>query len=125
MQFQDIIKRARAVKRAYGELNRREGNKVWGASEYTQGLVGDVGDLMKLIMAKKGFRFSEEENIGAALRHELADCLWSIFMIADELDINLEKEFLATMSKLEAKIAPRRIVKRNRKSVLKSLLVRV
>lgn len=120
MQFQDIIKRARAIKKAYDELNGREGHRAWGASEYTQGLVGDVGDLMKLIMAKKGFRFSAEENVGAALKHELADCLWSVLMIADELGINLEKEFVATMSKLENKITERRVIKRSRKNTWKS-----
>lgn len=125
MQFQDIIKRARAIKKAYEELNRREGGRVWGASEYAQGLVGDVGDLMKLIMAKKGFRFSAEENVSAALKHELADCVWALLMIADELGINLEKEFIATMNKLESKMTERRVIKRSRKNVLKKLLVRV
>lgn len=120
MQFQDIIKRARTIKKAYDALNQREGKRAWGASEYVQGLVGDVGDLMKLIMAKKGFRFSEEENVGAALRHELADCLWSVLMIADELGINLEKEFVATMDKLENKITERRVIKRGRKNTWKS-----
>lgn len=116
MEFHDITKRAKAIKKEYARLNSREGGKVWGASEYAQGLVGDVGDLMKLIMAKKGFRFSEEENVSAALKHELADCLWAVFMIADELGINLEKEFGATMNKLENKIAERRVTKRKGKS---------
>lgn len=124
MQFQEIIKRARVIKKAYSELNEREGNKVWSVSEYAEGFVGDVGDLMKLIMAKKGFRFSAEENVGAALKHELADCLWSVLVIADELGINLEKEFLATMNKLENKITERRVIKRSRKNALKRLLVR-
>lgn len=124
MQFQDIIKRARTIKKAYNELNRREGNKVWSVSEYVEGFVGDVGDLMKLIMAKKGFRFSEEENVSAALKHELADCLWSVLVIADELGINLEKELAATMNKLENKITERRVIKRIRKSALKRFLIR-
>lgn len=124
MQFQDIIKRARVIKKAYEELNRRERNKVWGASEYAQGLVGDVGDLMKLIMAKKGFRFSKEENINTALKHELADCLWALLTVADELGIDLEKEFVAMLGKLEHKITERRVIKRSRKDVLKRLLIR-
>lgn len=124
MRFQDIIKRARVIKKAYDELNRREGNKVWSISEYAEGLVGDVGDLMKLIMAKGGFRFSAEENINAALKQELADCLWGVLAIADELGINLEKEFVATMSKLENKIAERRVIKRSRKSALRKFLAR-
>ena len=127
MQFNEIIKRARAIKKAYSHLNSREGNKVWGASEYVQGLVGDVGDLMKLIMAKKGLRFSAEEDVNAALKHELADCLWSVLTIADELGINLEKEFLATMDKLENKIAEHRVIKskiKNSKDYIKSLIRR-
>src|SRR3989338_1949734 len=116
MEFHDIIKRARVIKKAYSRLNLREGGKVWGASGYVQGLVGDVGDLMKLIMAKKGFRFSAEEDVSAALKHELADCLWAILMIADELGINLEKEFMATMSTLESKISDRQVIKRKRKN---------
>src|SRR3989338_1570084 len=115
MEFHDIIKRARVIRKAYAELNSREGGKVWGASEYAQGLVGDVGDLMKLIMAKKGFRFSAEENVGVALKHELADCLWAVFMIADELGINLEKEFCSTMRKLKNKITERRVIKQGKK----------
>ncbi|MBI2552669.1 nucleotide pyrophosphohydrolase [Candidatus Uhrbacteria bacterium] len=127
MEFHEIIKRARAIKKAYAKLNYREGNKVWGASEYTQGLVGDVGDLMKLIMAKKGLRFSAEEDVSAALKHELADCLWSVLIIADELGINLEKEFVATMNKLENKITERRVIKRKRKNsrdFIRELIIR-
>lgn len=116
MEFQDIIKRARVIRKAYNALNFREGNKVWSASEYVQGLVGDVGDLMKLIMAKKGFRFSAEENVNAALKHELADCLWGVLTIADELGINLEKEFIATTNKLENKITEHRVIKRKKKN---------
>ena len=126
MQFNEIIKRARVIRKTYSQLNSREGNKVWGVSEYAQGLVGDVGDLMKLIMAKKGLRFSAEEDVNSALKRELADCLWSVLMIADELGVNLEKEFLATMNKLENKIAEHKVIKRktkNSRDYIKSLII--
>ncbi|MBI4135710.1 nucleotide pyrophosphohydrolase [Candidatus Uhrbacteria bacterium] len=122
MEFQDIIKRARTIKKAYDALNRREGNREWSASEYAQGLVGDVGDLVKLIMAKNGFRFSAEENVNTALKHELADCLWSVLTIADELGVNLEKEFIATMNKLESKIVEHKVIRRSRKRSTKAAL---
>jgi NTP pyrophosphatase (non-canonical NTP hydrolase) len=38
------------------------------------------------------------------LGHELADCLWSIIILASELDIDLEANFLATMEKLNRHI---------------------
>ena len=53
-------------------------------------------------MAKKGFR--SYEDLDKKLAHELADCLYSIIVIADELGIELEKGFLETMSEIESKI---------------------
>lgn len=112
MDFNELIKKSRQIKTAYDRLNREEGNKVWSASEYAQGLVGDIGDLMKLIMAKRGFRFSADGGLNQKLAREIADCLWSIIIIADELDIDLEKEFLKTMRQLENKIGERKVLKK-------------
>lgn len=109
MDFQDIIKRARDIKESYQVLNRTEGYRTWGVNEYAEGFVGDVGDLMKLVMAKKGLRFVDED-VDAKLKHELADCLWSIIVIADELDIDLEQEFVNTMNTLEGKISGRKVI---------------
>lgn len=111
MEFKDLIEKARNLKAAYALLNRTEGAKKWGTNEYMQGFVGDVGDLSKLIMAKKGFRFDQNSKIDEKLAHELADCLWSIITLADELDVDLEAEFIKTMNKLEVKISDRKIIK--------------
>lgn len=67
-----------------------------------EGFVGDVGDLMKLVMAKSGIR--RVENIDEKLKHELADCLWSLLVISTKYDIDLEQSFLDTMNQLEKRI---------------------
>jgi NTP pyrophosphatase (non-canonical NTP hydrolase) len=67
-----------------------------------QGLVGDTGDLMKLIMAKEGIR--DTDNVDKKIAHELADCLWCILVLAKKYDIDIEKSFLDTMFELEKKI---------------------
>lgn len=36
------------------------------------------------------------------LAHELADCLWSVFVLAHMLDVGLEAAFARTMDDLEA-----------------------
>ena len=61
-----------------------------------------MGDLVKLIIAKNNFR--KIEAVDEKLAHELADCLWSVIIIADELGINLEDEFLRNMEKLKERI---------------------
>lgn len=102
MEFSKLIEKAKTIQEAYRLQNQIKNENLWGAAEYLQGLVGDVGDLAKLIMAKNHFRSGE--NITQNLSHELADCLWSIIILSEELDINLEQAFLDTMNDLELKI---------------------
>lgn len=64
--------------------------------------MGDVGDLQKIAMAKAGLR--EMENVDEKLKHELADCLWSVLVLAEKHNINIEESFLKTMDDLERRI---------------------
>ena len=64
----------------------------------TLGLVGDVGDLAKLVQAREGVRAVEDAQ--ARLEHELADVLWSVIVIAARCDVDLEAAFVATMDEL-------------------------
>jgi len=68
------------------------------------GFVGDVGDLSKIIMVKSGLRSDQGENIDDLLVHELADCLWSICVLADIYNVDVEAAFSKTMNELEAKL---------------------
>ena len=102
MEFKEIIIRANQIKDKYNAMHKTQAEPEWGVSEYTQGLAGDVGELMNLIMAKQGFRTTPD--LDAKLMHELADCLYSICVIAQELNIDLEKEFIKTMAEIENKI---------------------
>lgn len=90
------------VRLLYNELNQKDGHDTWGAKDYAMGFVGDVGDLMKLIMAKENMR--SVDDVDAKLRHELGDCLWSLLVIAAHYDIDLEASFTQTMHELEARI---------------------
>ncbi len=102
MEFKEIADKAKDIKKKYAEQNKKLGRKKWQTKDYYQGFVGDVGDLGKLIMAKDNLR--HYKNSDKKLAHELADCLWSILVLADELNIDLEKEFLrAKLSTLEKK----------------------
>ena len=67
------------------------------------GFLGDVGDLAKLVQGKAGVR--ERDDLDAALEHELADCLWSIFTLADCFGVDLELAFATTMNQLSEHLA--------------------
>ena len=92
MEFKELIKKANEIKEKYAAHNKKMGRKVWKTEDYYQGFVGDVGDLGKLIMAKNNLRSYKDQD--KKLAHELADCLWSILVLADELGVDIEKEFL-------------------------------
>jgi len=97
--FIDIKKRALEIRTKYAEYEKKQYGREWTGEEIALGLVGDVGDLMKLVAAKEGIR--PNRDIDSKLGHELADCLWSIIIIADKYGVDLEKDFGRTMDYLE------------------------
>lgn len=103
MELSQLTERALQIRQAFAEREKRRTGREWTREEVMQGFVGDVGDLMKLTMAKSGIR--QIDGVDAKLAHELADCLWSILVLAKLHDVDLEKEFLATMKLLETKLA--------------------
>lgn len=102
MELKELSKRAIEIRNMYSELEKKKYGREWTKSEIMEGFVGDVGDLMKLVMAKEGIR--EKENIDKQLAHELSDCLWSILVLSEKYEIDIEQSFLETMSALEERI---------------------
>ena len=102
MPFEDIIARARHIRSLYENYERENYGREWSTSEIALGFMGDLGDLAKLIQAHLGVRGRlPNQEIEAKLAHELADCLWSILVLSDKLQVNLEDAFIATMDELE------------------------
>lgn len=106
MNIQDLQKEAIRIREKYAEFERNRNGKEWTRAEIMEGFVGDVGDLMKLVMAKEGVRHID--NVDEKLKHELADCLWSILVLASKYEIDLEESFLKTMKELENRLANNR-----------------
>ena len=102
MSLNDLSKRAQDIRHLYAEKEKSLYGKSWSREELMLGLIGDLGDLAKLIQAKEGVR--NIENADEKLGHELSDCLWSLLVLANEYEINLEKEFFKTMDELETKL---------------------
>jgi NTP pyrophosphatase (non-canonical NTP hydrolase) len=103
MEFSELSERAQRLRERFAAREQAANGRAWTREELMQGFVGDVGDLMKLVMAKQGSR--TVADVDRKLAHELSDCLWSVLVLAKAYDIDLEKEFLATMNELEARLA--------------------
>ena len=100
--LKDLMAQAEVIRLKYEEMHAKNGEPAWGVRDYAMGFVGDVGDLQKLIMAKQNLR--QIDDVDAKLAHELADCLWSILVIANYYGLDLEKEFKNTMSHIADRI---------------------
>lgn len=102
VQLENMILRAVEVRHKYDELNDNKNQPRWSGQEYMAGFVGDVGDLSKTIMAKHGLR--SMEDVDEKLAHELADCLWSVLVLAHQYQIDIGTEFSRLMDELEERI---------------------
>jgi NTP pyrophosphatase (non-canonical NTP hydrolase) len=105
MSLQQLQSRALEIQQLYFRLNEQERGRRWSNEETMLGFVGDVGDLAKLVMAAEGTRTMPGGR--AALAHELADCLWSVLVLAHAYGFDLEAEFQTTMNQLEGNIGAR------------------
>lgn len=102
MQFQELMARAATIRTQYAALEKQRYGRAWTEEEVMLGFLGDVGDLAKLVQAKAGVRAIPE--LETKLAHELADCLWSVFVLAHHYQVNLEQAFLQTMDEIEQSI---------------------
>lgn len=100
--IEDLQARGLRIAQLYDDLNLAQRGRTWTTEETMLGFVGDVGDLAKLVMAAEGAR----SDVGGrdALEHELADCLWSVLVLAARYDVDLAGAFGQTMDELERRL---------------------
>jgi len=102
MTYQELLESAVRVREKYNQLNARDHGGAWDGDKLMAGFVGDVGDLSKIIMAKSGHR--SMDDVDEKLEHELADCLWSVLVLANYYKVDLENTFVKSMNDLEARV---------------------
>lgn len=102
MELSQLSDRALQIHAAFAAHAQRTGTRPWTREEVMQGFVGDVGDLMKLVMAQAGARPIPDAD--RKLAHELSDCLWSVLVLAKLYDVELEREYRLTMDELEREL---------------------
>ena len=103
MEFQQLMERAIEIRKQYESHEKQLYGSAWTNEEIALGFVGDVGDLAKLVIAENGKR--NIANSKEKLEHELADCLWSVIVLAQQHGVDLESSFVNTMSDLEKQLS--------------------
>ena len=93
MDIKQLQNRALEIRKKYKELELRRDGKEWSNERLVEGFSQDVTDLLLAI-------HSDNDRIP----HELADCLWSVLVLAKNYNIDIEKSFLVTMDELDQKV---------------------
>jgi NTP pyrophosphatase (non-canonical NTP hydrolase) len=99
MNLNEATESARELRQLLAELETKRYGRPWNVEEIALGFVGDVGDLVKLVQAASGVRSAPD--LASQLSHELADCLWSILVLADQLEVDIVQAFVDTMTQLK------------------------
>ena len=89
------------IRDQYAESNTANGRKPWSTRDYAEGLTIDVAGLTKMLMIEDGLRSGDSSR--KKIAHELMDIVWSAFVIADELDIDLADELPAQLEALRSR----------------------
>jgi NTP pyrophosphatase (non-canonical NTP hydrolase) len=99
MELAELQAMAKQVRTRYAAMETQRYGRSWTTEEIMLGFLGDVGDLAKLVQGKAGVR--PRDDLDEALAHELADCLWCVFTLADAYEVDLEAAFTGTMAELD------------------------
>lgn len=92
--------RALEIRSLFDRRNLHQTGQRWTRQDLLLGFVGDVGDLAKLGIAHEGRR--DIPDFQAKTAHELADCLWSLLVLADEYGVDLTQSFVDLCDNLQA-----------------------
>lgn len=103
MEIEKLSERAMGIRQRFAEFEKARFGREWTKEEVMQGFVVDVGDLMKLVMAKSGIR--DVAGIDQKLAHELSDCLWCVLVLSRMYGVDIASEFTKAMDELDDLIA--------------------
>ena len=99
MELQKLIHRALDLRTQYEKKEKQLYGSPSTDEDIAQGFQGDVNNLLKLVLAQhgKGAIPNSTEKLGPQLSH----CLWSVLVLANMYNVDLEQSFMETMDKLE------------------------
>jgi NTP pyrophosphatase (non-canonical NTP hydrolase) len=99
MEIREANERAVEIRAMYHQLEERLEGSRWETKDDVLGLVNDVGQLGRLVMAREG-RWKPAGDVDEQLASKLSECLWWILVLADRLDVDIDAAFGSTMDRI-------------------------
>jgi NTP pyrophosphatase (non-canonical NTP hydrolase) len=105
--LQELMARAEEIRAKYEEYSALDGREAWRTRDYAMGLTGDIGDLIKLIMAKENLLDKPEAD--EKLGPEFADCLYALLVLANNYNVDLTKEIERKLDMITEKVEKKHV----------------
>ncbi|WP_329065281.1 hypothetical protein [Streptomyces sp. NBC_01429] len=93
--------RALEVRAQYEELERRLLGWTWTLPEPALGFANDAAYVGRLVLAAER-TWDIEGDVDAELRHKLAERLWWVLVLADQLGVDAPRAYADTMDRIDA-----------------------
>jgi hypothetical protein len=103
MDFSKIIKRSIAIRESYHKLERQYHKNEWSVEEDALAFLTDAGLVGRLTMSQQE-RWPKGGDTASELEHKLSECIWWLIVLAERMDIDIEKSLDGFLSKLEKQL---------------------
>lgn len=97
VNFQDLIEKTKKIRRKFP--------RRWDKKARFIVLVEEIGEIANALMVEEGNKPRKALHRGNDLVDALSDTLFDLILLAAEYGIDLEKEYLAMLERLEKRIA--------------------
>lgn len=99
MNLKEVVEQSLSSREMYAEFEKIKFGKAWSDEEIYTGLVSDIGDLGRLVLAKAGVEHID--GVEEKLKHELGECLWGIAVLAGKYHIDLDEAFALQLENIK------------------------
>jgi hypothetical protein len=98
--FDDILRRSVEIRRQYHKLEVENHGSEWTVEEDALAFLTDVGLVGRLTMAHQK-RWPKGDQIVPELEHKLGESIWWIIVLANRMDIDIQKSVKQFLTKTE------------------------
>src|SRR6478752_4478538 len=97
------VTRARKIRESYHQLELKHHGSKWTVEEDALAFLTDAGLVGRLTMAQQG-RWPVEKEAATELEHKLGECIWWLMVLAERMEIDVERALEAFLSTTEQQL---------------------
>ncbi|SHO44731.1 MazG-like protein [Anaerocolumna xylanovorans] len=103
MNFSEVVERSVQIRKLYHQLERQNHGTEWTVEEDALAFLTDAGLVGRLTMSQQE-RWPKGGNTVLELEHKLGECIWWLIVLAERMNIDINKSLDEFLSNLEEQL---------------------